>query len=515
MSLKHLKTTRLVVSVSFLILISFFFIDLGRLIPARFMTGVVSFQVIPAMVKTVVGAGLWTIGLVVILLVTLGVGRIYCSTLCPLGTFQDLFIRLAKKKDRRRWFEYKKPDYAIHYLLLAASACVAIGGSMVLVDLLEPFSNFGRMVQGLARPVLVVVNNIGAWILGQFGTYGVTTIPLVGLSVGVVFVPLLFALFLGWLSYRHGRLFCNLLCPAGALLSIVSRFSLVKIVIDETACRDCGLCEMVCKARCIDAGKKVVEYSACINCFNCIKACPTVGLKYEGVFRKRIPVREAAVDTQRRAVLKGVALPAFVLLQAKSDSSSSLALQPRQLHPVTPPGSGSLERFSQLCTACHLCVSACPTRVLVPSIFEYGLTGVFQPRMDYWVSFCNYDCTVCGVVCPSGAILPLAADDKKLVQMGRSKFVKDDCIVITKKADCGACSEHCPTKAVHMIPYEKLMLPELKDELCIGCGACEYACPTKPRKAIYVEANVMHQRAEKPPVKKLEEEPQKGSDFPF
>jgi ferredoxin len=122
---------------------------------------------------------------------------------------------------------------------------------------------------------------------------------------------------------------------------------------------------------------------------------------------------------------------------------------------------------------------------------------------------------VCGAICPTGAILPLGVEDKKLVQMGKSKFVKDDCIVITKKADCGACSEHCPTKAVHMVPYEKLMLPELKDDLCIGCGACEYACPTKPRKAIYVEANVIHQRAERPSVKKLEEEPLKQGDFPF
>jgi ferredoxin len=148
-------------------------------------------------------------------------------------------------------------------------------------------------------------------------------------------------------------------------------------------------------------------------------------------------------------------------------------------------------------------------------LFDYGLGGVFQPKMDYWVSYCNYDCTLCGSVCPSGAILPLPPEEKKLVQMGKAKFVKDDCIVITKKTDCGACSEHCPTKAVHMVPYEKLMLPETKEEVCIGCGACERTCPTKPRKAIYVEANVVHQRAEKPQVKKLEQEPLNTTDFPF
>jgi ferredoxin len=515
MSLKHLKTIRLVVSVSFLILISFFFIDLGRQFPPGFITGILAFQLVPAVMKSIGGAGLWTVGCAVILLVTFCVGRIYCSTLCPLGTFQDFFIRIAKRRNRKRWFVYRRPDYAIHYLLLAGSVFLAIGGSMALVELLEPFSNYGRIVQGLMRPVLVVLNNLGAWILGRFGTYGLNTIPLLGLSVGVIIVPFFLALFLGWLSYRYGRLFCNLLCPAGALLSLVSRFSLMKIVIDETTCRDCGLCEMVCKANCIDAEKKVVNYSACINCFNCIKACPTVGLKYAGFSWGSKPVPQPIVNQKRRDVLKSLAIPGAMLLQAKSDSTLTLALQPRQLHPVTPPGSAGLERFSQLCTACHLCVSACPTRVLVPSVFDYGLTGVFQPKLDYWVSFCNYDCIVCGAVCPTGAILPLPVEDKKLVQMGKSIFVKDECIVITKKADCGACSEHCPTKAVHMVPYGKLMLPELKDDLCIGCGACEYACPTKPRKAIYVEANVVHQRAEQPPVKKLEEESLKEGTFPF
>jgi ferredoxin len=170
-----------------------------------------------------------------------------------------------------------------------------------------------------------------------------------------------------------------------------------------------------------------------------------------------------------------------------------------------------------MCTACHLCISACPTQVLVPSLFEYGIGGLFQPKLDYWVSYCNYDCKICSDVCPSGAILPLSLEDKKLVQLGKAVFVKDDCIVITKKTECGACSEHCPTKAVAMVPYEqKLMLPELKNEICIGCGACEHSCPTKPRKAIYVEAHEVHQRAKPPEKKKLEvKEQEQLQEFPF
>jgi ferredoxin len=292
--------------------------------------------------------------------------------------------------------------------------------------------------------------------------------------------------------------------------------SLWKIVIDKTACRDCGLCEMVCKAKCIDAERKIVEYAACINCFNCIKACPTVGLKYEGCRWRRTPAAVPVVDTTRRSLLRGAVVPAFMLMQIAKDSGAVIQREPRQLHPVTPPGSRGVSHFSQFCTACHLCVSACPTQVLVPSLLDYGISGAFQPKMDYWVSYCNYDCTLCGEVCPSGAILPMAIEEKKLVQMGKAKFVKDDCIVITKKKDCGACSEHCPTKAVNMIPYEKLFLPEVKDEICIGCGACEHACPTVPLKAIYVEANVVHLTAKKPPKsEKPEKEKKVLEEFPF
>ena len=67
-----------------------------------------------------------------------------------------------------------------------------------------------------------------------------------------------------------------------------------------------------------------------------------------------------------------------------------------------------------------------------------------------------------------------------------------------------------------MVPYEKLFLPEVNDEICIGCGACEHPCPTKPRKAIYVEANVVHLEAKKPPkVERPKVEEKALEEFPF
>jgi Fe-S-cluster-containing hydrogenase component 2 len=73
------------------------------------------------------------------------------------------------------------------------------------------------------------------------------------------------------------------------------------------------------------------------------------------------------------------------------------------------------------------------------------------------------------------------------------------CVVFAHETDCGACSEHCPTQAVHMIPYKNgLTIPEVTEDLCIGCGGCESICPVRPNRAIYVEGSATQNRARKP-----------------
>ena len=72
--------------------------------------------------------------------------------------------------------------------------------------------------------------------------------------------------------------------------------------------------------------------------------------------------------------------------------------------------------------------------------------------------------------------------------MGKVKFIMENCIVYYDETSCGACSEHCPTQAVHMVPYKgTLTIPETDTSICVGCGGCEYVCPAIPFKAIYVE----------------------------
>jgi ferredoxin len=174
----------------------------------------------------------------------------------------------------------------------------------------------------------------------------------------------------------------------------------------------------------------------------------------------------------------------------------------RENEPATPPGSHSREHFTSRCVACHLCVSRCPTNVLQPSVFEYGIAGLMQPVMDYSSGFCEYECNVCSQVCPTGAILPVTLEHKKLISIGTVQFIEDRCVVFTDGTACGACAEVCPTEAVHMIPYRgHVTQPETDIDICIGCGNCEYACPVEGGKAIYVEGKQVHElREERAPI---------------
>ena len=91
---------------------------------------------------------------------------------------------------------------------------------------------------------------------------------------------------------------------------------------------------------------------------------------------------------------------------------------------------------------------------------------MMQPTVSFEKGFCNFDCTVCGDVCPNGAIKPLTVDEKHLTQMGHVIFIEENCIVHTDGTSSGACSEHSPTQAVAIVPYKHgLNIPHVNTEI--------------------------------------------------
>lgn len=496
--MKFLKNIRVVLSVLFFLPILLFIIDFTGKLPLD-LHKLLTIQWIPALLS------LNLVVLGILLILSLFFGRIYCSTICPLGVFQDVLTwksRLFRKKKKKIRFEYASPNNILRYSLLALTVLVFIFGSSFLVILLDPYSIFGRIVSQLFRPLAIWGNNAIAFVLsgmGNYTFYKVEQVSFVPLAFGIA---LLFFLLVTQMSWFKGRSYCNTICPVGSGLGLLSKISFFHITIDESNCTRCGSCEKQCKSQCIDSNAMKVDDSRCVTCFNCLSSCKKNGIHYDWRYKKKAsqaPV-EKTTNNSRRAFLmtSGAVLASVAVAKTNKIIGNNDPILKRK--PVMPPGANSTEHFNQHCTGCQLCVTKCPMQVLKPAVLHYGITGITQPHLAFSThSFCTYDCNICSLVCPTGALTPLSMEDKKLAQIGIAHFRIDKCVVHTDEKDCGACSEHCPTQAVHMIPYKKgLTIPEVTEDICIGCGACESICPVRPYQAIYVEGSTVQGKAKKP-----------------
>jgi formate hydrogenlyase subunit 6/NADH:ubiquinone oxidoreductase subunit I len=282
----------------------------------------------------------------------------------------------------------------------------------------------------------------------------------------------------------------------------------MKVKIDTSKCNACGLCARKCKSECIDPTTHAIDATRCVVCFDCIDNCAQKAISFSPIEiakknsqdKSAEPIRKKdTADMSRGKFLSSMAIAATlplsqnVLAQGhhKGNGNGKGNGGPR---PVAPPGAGSLSNLHAKCTACHLCVSKCPTHVLQPAITEYGLQGVMQPVMRYDKGYCLYDCTLCGEVCPTGAINLLDSEEKKMTFIGHAVFHRERCIVSVDGVECGNCAEHCPAEAIKMVksPIDRRTYPEIEKALCIGCGRCEYLCPAKPIKAIEVKGYKTH-----------------------
>jgi ferredoxin len=507
-----MKTIRLVVSIVLFSLITFYFLDFAELMSSgKVADWPVRIQFIPA----IMAVSVFT--LTVLIVLTLLFGRVYCSSICPMGIYQDIIAWISKRTSKKKKrYKFGRARNVLRVSMVAVSLAVFLKFPLIL-GFIDPYSAYGRMVANVFRPVYMAGNNVLAMIFTHFENYTFYKTDIFIMSVFAFVVSLLTMLTIGYLAWRYGRTYCNTICPAGAVLGLLSRFSVFRIRIDKSLCNSCGSCEMKCKASCIDSKHKSVDSSRCVNCFNCLNVCRKNALKFSPV---PIPSKDGdttPVDQGKRrfltaGVLTTIAAPAAVI-ENEVNSLTGNSQYIRQ-HPVLPPGSVGVDHMLRHCTACHLCISKCPSRVLRPAFMEYGLAGMMQPTMYFDKGFCNFDCTVCSEVCPNGAIKHLTKDEKHLNQNGYVVFTRDICIVQTEETNCGACSEHCPTQAVTMVPYKDgLTIPQINVEICVGCGGCEFICPVRPFRAIHVEGHTLQGKAKPFEEQKTEEKTIEGFGF--
>ncbi len=511
-----LKKIRIILSVVLFSLITFYFLDFAEILPQPFHV-LTHIQFIPALLALNFGV------LVFLVLLTLLFGRIYCSSICPMGVFQDIvswFSKRAAKKKKKK-YTYSQPKTVLRWSVLIVTILLYLFGITTLLGLLDPYAAYGRMATHLFKPVYLAGNNLLSSLFTSFGNYTFYMVDIFVFSAFSLIVATVTFLSVGFLAWEYGRIFCNTICPVGTVLGVLSRFSFFKIRINAEKCTSCGICAAKCKASCIDAKRKKVDSNRCVDCFNCVDSCRFNALSYSqktvGKKEKKI-VSDVAFDRisdglseallfsketetvdkgKRKFLLAGITAVATPALLAKENANllNSGKLYVRQT-PISPPGALSTERLQSRCTSCHLCISKCPTNVLKPAFTEYGISGVMQPTMFFEKGFCNFDCTICSNVCPNHALKPLTKEEKHKTQMGHVVFIEEICIVPTKHQSCGACAEHCPTQAVKMIPYrDGLTIPTINTDICVGCGACEFICPVRPHRAIFVEGNEVHVEA--------------------
>lgn len=433
----------------------------------------------------------------VMVLVTVVLGRVFCGWICPLGTLNTVVGSLKKQQPGPMHPNWHKIKYFILIVLLASSVF-----TLQLAGIMDPLSLLIRSLSLSIYPML----NYG--IRGIFDTIYHTDIPaVVNPSEAVYgflknsllafrqpyflqafFIGSIFFLILG-LNLFEKRFWCKYLCPLGALLGLCSRYSLLKREVSE-GCTGCGMCANACQGGALSEKSETWRNTECLACFNCDDICPQNAVSFG--FGKP---ETQSLDLGRRQVmvsaLSGVlAVPLF----RSAPFSKTGYSDPRLLR---PPGALEEKDFLRRCVKCGECMKVCITNGLQPTLVESGLEGIWSPRLIPRIGHCEYRCTLCGQVCPSGAIRKLPLEEKMKVKIGLAMIDKGRCLPYAHAVPCIVCEEMCPTSpkaiwleevAVRGRDGKALIVkqPHIDLDLCTGCGICEAKCPVGSRAAIYV-----------------------------
>lgn len=445
---------------------------------------------------------------------TLVLGRVWCSWVCPLGSLLDW---LNPRPARQRRSEPSPGWRLVKYALLLVSLGAALFGSLAWLSL-DPLALLTRAMTTAVLPALVYALNALLAVV-----YAVR--PLQGLANGLdqalrsSFLPVRQPVFdQNWLTFGivagiialnlvAARFWCRYVCPLGGLLSLLSRLALLRPVIGG-ACNRCGQCAEICPAGAIETERgHHLAPGECTMCLDCLALCPQAGIAFQLVlpWRRTLPTVQVdpprprrrphpeLPDPGRRLVLASLVAGAASVALGRS---AARAQQP-DARLIRPPGVDGEARFLARCLRCSLCMQVCPTAGLQPTGLQAGLEGLWTPRLVPRLGYCDYGCHACGQVCPSQAIPRLELSRKRQQVMGVAEIDRNRCLPWAEGIPCIVCEEMCPTpeKAIRLEEVATtdasgqpavVQRPHVLRDSCIGCGICENRCPVSGEAAIQV-----------------------------
>ena len=265
-----LRTLRLILAAIFLVAaVGCLFIP-GGFMPADGLAW--HAQIVPSALGATLGATLFWI------VMSFVAGRVYCSTVCPVGTLSDMATWLRRKTSGRPLtFSYRESrPFRLDKLTLRAWILILyvlslVFGVVVVAYVIEPW-NMMRNLASVFNPSATA---------GTWGQLGIGTA--VGITAGIVAVGGV----LVW-SFFAGRRFCNTVCPIGTVLGATDGLQLFHIEIDPDKCINCMKCEDVCSSECVKVLSRHVDNGRCVRCFDCLGVCPNDAIRLQSNRNRRM-----------------------------------------------------------------------------------------------------------------------------------------------------------------------------------------------------------------------------------
>ncbi len=427
-----------------------------------------------------------------VLLVTLFFGRIFCGYICPMGTTLDGSDKLfaASRKKQPEAGKLRLLKYIILFFLLGASL---LGVSFVFVA--APLSLITRFYGLLVHPVLAFLFNEILCLVQPLAEWlDMDTVIFMQIATPRFATQLFILAFFGalfFLARVSPRFWCRNLCPSGALMALFSKKPLIRRDVSDD-CTDCGRCVNSCPMNAImTEDPRVTLHEECIVCRTCENTCPENAILFDRIKSEQVFEKQRFSFSRRQFIYSGLFGAATATVGLTGLNSLHGKPGPGQVAPqglVRPPGALPEMDFLAQCSRCGECMAACPTNTLQPIWLDAGFMGLFSPGLNLRRSYCSPECRMCGEVCPTDAIRSLSKDERIWAKTGTAVIFRRKCLAWEQQKSCMVCDEVCPYKAVEFRkePGNRVPVPLVREEKCAGCGYCEHFCPVQNQSAIVI-----------------------------